>query len=188
MIQSILCKYGYPDVPVSPSALDDVPHSRTWKDNDQVAANTRSAEGFPARKIVDIHESHIYDEFERRILDVAATSPMAAFLQLNARIEWELRAYGSRLRIPRSEIWNVPVAIRMLSGRNEHLDRILHELESHTELYDRTVFAQDDDTPDDQDVLASVETGLKFPRLIRDTFRNEQRLRSEQAVVPRSDS
>ncbi len=187
LVRSILYRYGYPDIPVRPSALDDVPHTRTWKDNDQEAASAQPVEGSLARKVVEIHESHVYDEFERRILDVAASSPMAAFLQLNARIEWELRAYGSRLRIPRTEMCNVLIAIKMLSGRNEHLDGLLHTLEPYAELYNRTIFPEDDDKPDDRDILASVEISLKYPRLIRDTFRHEQGPPSEQVVAPREE-
>lgn len=40
LIRNILDKYGYVDIPVVPSALDDVPHTRSWKDvdpNDEVA-------------------------------------------------------------------------------------------------------------------------------------------------------
>jgi hypothetical protein len=188
LVRSILYGYGYPDIPVRASALDDVPHTRTWKDNDQEAASAQPVEGSLTRNVVDIHESHVYDEFERRILDVVASSPMAAFLQLNARIEWELRAYGSRLRIPRTEMWNVPIAIKMLSGRNEHLDGLLHTLEPYAELYNRTIFPEDDDKPDDRDILASVEISLKYPRFIRDTFRHEQRPPSEQAAAPREES
>ena len=122
------------------------------------------------------------------ILDVGATSPMAAFLQLHARIEWELRAFGSRLGIPRNEVWNVPVAIKMLMGRNEHLDRVLGALESNTELYNQIVYADEADRPDDREILASIQVGLKFPRLIRDTFRYEQRLPPDQAAGPQAES
>jgi hypothetical protein len=76
----------------------------------------------------------------------------------------------------------------MLMGRNEHLDRLLGVLESNTELYNRIVYADEAERPDDREILASVEVGLKFPRLIRDTFRYEQRLPPEQAAAPQADS
>jgi hypothetical protein len=187
LVRSILDRYGYVDIPLRPSALDDVPHTGTSKDFRLKEERAQLEEGTVARTVVDIHESHQFDQLEQRILDVGASSPMAAFLQLHARIEWELRAFGSRLGIPRNEVWNVPLAIKMLMGRNEHLDRVLGALESNTELYNQIVYADEADRLDDREILASIQVGLKFPRLIRDTFRYEQRAPPEQPAAPEAD-
>jgi hypothetical protein len=126
-----------------------------------------------------------FDDLERHILDLSTAAPMAAYLQLYEAIQDQLRIYGRALGMERTEIWNLPVGVKLLRERlpEPHLgvEKMFLILEDYAALHDKTIMPDDEDEPvTDHDYLGNIALGLKLPRLIRSNLRfvpdEEQRL------------